>query len=85
MEVPGDPPERSRDIPDSSAVLRVTSSRAMSPAPADDRRGAKRIPNPTACPECRHRVVRAVVRTMMVVYYRCEDCGHVWNIPVPPP
>jgi hypothetical protein len=48
--------------------------------PPFERRAGDRLPTP-ACPEC-HRAedVKAVVRTEMVVYFRCAACPAVWSV-----
>ena len=36
------------------------------------------------CPECMHptpRQLENVSADAQVWYYRCDSCGHVWNIP----
>ncbi len=38
---------------------------------------------PAACPHCSKSGVRPTHETPYVQYYRCADCGHVWNLPKP--
>jgi uncharacterized Zn finger protein len=36
------------------------------------------------CPECKRplgSLLPHVSQTAHVVYFRCESCGHVWNVP----
>jgi hypothetical protein len=50
--------------------------------PVDDRRAADRRADP-ACRICDGAEVKAVVRTEMVVYFRCYSCNRVWGVPKP--
>jgi hypothetical protein len=50
--------------------------------PVDDRRAADRSPDP-ACRICDGAEVKAVVRTLMAVYFRCHTCNVVWGEPKP--
>ena len=35
---------------------------------------------PQVCEHCESSHVQRTVITTLVVYFRCEDCGWVWNI-----
>jgi transposase-like protein len=49
-----------------------------------DRRSRTRIPNP-ACPTCRadSEHVRVTTRTSARLYFKCGECGSVWDGEVP--
>jgi hypothetical protein len=35
------------------------------------------------CPDCRHqtpRQLQGISPDALVWYYRCDQCGHVWNV-----
>ena len=36
---------------------------------------------PTTCPVCQASNVGSFCVTSLVVYLRCADCRHIWNIP----
>jgi len=50
--------------------------------PVHDRRAADRRVDP-ACQTCHSAEVTAVLRTSMVVYFRCLSCNRVWGVPKP--
>jgi hypothetical protein len=51
-----------------------------------DLRAPTRLREPP-CPSCRAHGPKPTVRTLYVVYYRCEECGEIWceDKPVPVP
>jgi DNA-directed RNA polymerase subunit M/transcription elongation factor TFIIS len=54
-----------------------TPSQPMPILPEHDRRTSARRAEPH-CPACARDQVRVTVRTSMVIYYRCDECGHIW-------
>jgi uncharacterized Zn finger protein len=54
----------------------------MSTPEHPERRGPLR-PETPPCQRCQTSVVLCVVRTEMVVYFRCTQCGEVWSTPKP--
>jgi hypothetical protein len=49
-----------------------------------DGRSPLRQPDPL-CPECSSETpMRATLRTLQAVYFRCEDCGEVASLHKPP-
>ena len=50
--------------------------------PVNERRAADRCADP-ACHTCHCAEVTAVLRTSMVVYFRCNSCNRVWGVPKP--
>jgi hypothetical protein len=47
-----------------------------------EKRSPKRMPDPD-CPTCKLPDPMVTVRTAFVVYYRCGQCGEVWNVTKP--
>lgn len=47
-----------------------------------DRRATDRTLDPW-CRVCGADTVKAILRTVMVIYYRCHDCNIVWGEPKP--
>ena len=80
--VPRDPPDSIRTA--RGRTLSQPPRYRMLPAtfPVDDRRAADRRPDPP-CRTCDGSDVQAVVRTEMVVYFRCYSCNRVWGTPKP--
>jgi len=56
----------------------------MVPPMVMDRRSRTRIPNPP-CPTCRADAdhVRVTTRTSSRLYFKCDQCGGVWDGEVP--
>jgi hypothetical protein len=46
-------------------------------------RTSARLPEPKACPSCRSHGPKPAVRTLYVVYYRCDECGEIWCLDKP--
>jgi predicted RNA-binding Zn-ribbon protein involved in translation (DUF1610 family) len=38
-----------------------------------------------ACPECRSALLREILRIRQQVYYKCEECGHLFAFALPEP
>ena len=45
-------------------------------------RAPTRPPEPS-CPSCRSHGRKPTVRTLYVVYYRCDECGELWCLDKP--
>jgi hypothetical protein len=39
--------------------------------------------NPVPCSACGHDVIRVMLRTAYVVYFRCDRCSSMWSMAKP--
>jgi transposase-like protein len=62
-------------------VIGMTAARISE---ANDRREQRKLYEDSRCPACRSKHVQWLPgpsEDAEVDYYRCADCGHVWNVP----